>query len=293
MTLASPDELFKLDLYGTLKEKHVRLTPAQLRLMYADVRERTNRTLSGLTPEQLRAVPEPSLNPFDWGLGHIAHFYEFMILKLLAPDAAPVLPGHDVHALFDSFRSAHGDRWKPRDVVGTDPTLDEVRSYLADVTGSLADMLGPAGGPADDEPLDPVSTYLHVYGVVHEHWHVEDFIQTRHTLRYSQPPTFPTSPNSRLSVADAWGGSIPVPVPVPVPAATPVPLGDVGEAVVPAAALEGGAHPGYVAIPAGRYLLGANKEDKWVFDAERWAHEVEVPAFRIARAPVTNGGVRV
>ena len=110
MTLASPEELVKLDLYGTLKEKHVRLTPAQLRLMYEDVRERTERTFANLTPAQLRATPEPSLNPFDWGLGHIAHFYEFMILKLLAPDASPVLPGHDVHALFDSFRAAHDDR---------------------------------------------------------------------------------------------------------------------------------------------------------------------------------------
>ena len=150
----------------------------------------------------------------DWGLGHIAHFYEFMILKLLEPDAAPVLPGHDVHALFDSFRAAHDDRWKPRDVVGTDPTLDEIRGYIADVTSRLVSMLGPESGPAEHEPLDPVSTYLHVYGVVHEHWHVEDFIQTRHTLRYSQPPTLPNPQATRRSVSDVWGGSIPVPVPV-------------------------------------------------------------------------------
>jgi hypothetical protein len=65
--LASPAELVKLDLYGTLEEKHVRLTRAQLRRMYADVRERTSRTFSGLTQAQLRAAPEPDLNPFDWG----------------------------------------------------------------------------------------------------------------------------------------------------------------------------------------------------------------------------------
>jgi iron(II)-dependent oxidoreductase len=47
-------------------------------------------------------------------------------------------------------------------------------------------------------------------------------------------------------------------------------------------------HGGYVSVPAGRYVLGASRGDKWVFDAERWAHEVAVPAFRLARACVTN-----
>jgi hypothetical protein len=55
--------------------------------------------------------------------------------------------------------------------VGTEPTLGETQAYIADVTARLVDMLGPEkGGPADHEALDPVSTYLHVYGVVHEHW---------------------------------------------------------------------------------------------------------------------------
>ena len=46
---------------------------------------------------------------------------------------------------------------------------------------------------------------------------------------------------------------------------------------------------GYVTIPAGRYVLGAGRGDAWVFDAERWAHEVPVPSFRLAEACVTNG----
>ena len=71
--------------------------------------------------DDTRAVHVTNLTPGSanppLGLGHVAHFYEFMILKLLAPDTTPLLPGHDVHALFDSFRAAHDDRWKPRDVV--------------------------------------------------------------------------------------------------------------------------------------------------------------------------------
>ena len=115
-----------------------------------------------------------------------------------------------------------------------------------------------------------MTTYLHTYGVVHEHWHVEDFIQTRHTLRYPAPPPLP-SPGLALSVTDVWGGAQAPP-----------------NAIHSAPDASGGPCPGYVAVPAGRYLLGATKGDKWVFDAERWAHVVDVPAFRIARAPVTN-----
>ena len=39
--------LASLDVYGTLDEKHVRLTRGAVRLMYADVRERTGRVLVG------------------------------------------------------------------------------------------------------------------------------------------------------------------------------------------------------------------------------------------------------
>jgi iron(II)-dependent oxidoreductase len=43
-----------------------------------------------------------------------------------------------------------------------------------------------------------------------------------------------------------------------------------------------------VSIPAGAFLLGA-PWDSFAYDNERPAHEVTLPAFRIARAPVTNG----
>ncbi|MGH7707137.1 MAG: SUMF1/EgtB/PvdO family nonheme iron enzyme, partial [Vulcanimicrobiaceae bacterium] len=45
---------------------------------------------------------------------------------------------------------------------------------------------------------------------------------------------------------------------------------------------------GDVEIPAGRYRVGAEPGGDFVFDNEKWAHDVDLPAFRIARAPVTN-----
>jgi iron(II)-dependent oxidoreductase len=51
----------------------------------------------------------------------------------------------------------------------------------------------------------------------------------------------------------------------------------------------GGAHPGDAEIPGGVFTIGATPEFPFVFDNEKWAHPVKLEAFRIARAPVTNG----
>lgn len=56
--------------------------------------------------------------------------------------------------------------------------------------------------------------------------------------------------------------------------------------VLPAPAC--GPLPGDVEIPAGRYRIGARPSDAFVFDNEKWEHEVEIDGFRISRAPVTN-----
>jgi iron(II)-dependent oxidoreductase len=46
--------------------------------------------------------------------------------------------------------------------------------------------------------------------------------------------------------------------------------------------------PGDAQVPGGRFLLGAEPGDAFVFDNEKWAHPVEVAPFAIARAPVTQ-----
>jgi gamma-glutamyl hercynylcysteine S-oxide synthase len=51
----------------------------------------------------------------------------------------------------------------------------------------------------------------------------------------------------------------------------------------------GGACPGDVEIPGGKYSIGATKDYSFVFDNEQWVHEVMLKPFRIARATVTNG----
>ena len=57
----------------------------------------------------------------------------------------------------------------------------------------------------------------------------------------------------------------------------------------PARAPRGGpVADGWIDVPAGRFELGAGP-DGFAFDNERPRHRIELPAFRIARRPVTNG----
>ena len=48
------------------------------------------------------------------------------------------------------------------------------------------------------------------------------------------------------------------------------------------------AYPGDVEAPGGRWQLGSTAKQGFIFDNEKWAHEVKVEPFKIAKAPVTN-----
>lgn len=93
--------------------------------------------------------------------------------------------------------------------------------------------------------------YMAAYAVFHEDMHTEAFTYARQTLAYP-PPTL-------------TGCARPAPTAV----------GSLGD----------------VAIPGGRFRLGAEPGDGFVFDNEKWAHEVEVAPFSIARTAVTQGEV--
>jgi len=47
-------------------------------------------------------------------------------------------------------------------------------------------------------------------------------------------------------------------------------------------------HSHDVTVPGGAFMLGADPDEPFVFDNEKWAHPVEVAPFRIAAMPVTN-----
>jgi iron(II)-dependent oxidoreductase len=99
------------------------------------------------------------------------------------------------------------------------------------------------------EQLSAGEHYFYWLTAFHEGMHAEALAYTRQTLGYPPP----------LSVASSRS-----------------------------CAIDGRPCSGDVEIPGGRFLIGATQEMPFVFDNEKWAHEVEITPFRIARAAVTN-----
>ena len=105
---------------------------------------------------------------------------------------------------------------------------------------------------ADDAANMAHAPYFYALALFHEDMHAEALVYTLQTLGYA----WPFEPRVTLRAAE------------PVEA-----LGD--------------AH-----VPGGTYTIGSTPEHGFVFDNEKWAHEVQVDAFDIARTPVTNAQFR-
>jgi iron(II)-dependent oxidoreductase len=103
----------------------------------------------------------------------------------------------------------------------------------------------------DDESF----LYFARLGLFHEDMHVEAMLYTRQTLGYAAPRFL------------AAGARAPAAGPTAGPAA----------------------ETGDVEVPGGTYTIGAVEGDGFVFDIEKWAHEVELAPFAIARQAVTQG----
>jgi iron(II)-dependent oxidoreductase len=104
------------------------------------------------------------------------------------------------------------------------------------------------------EPENRELAYFAQLAIFHEDMHAEAFHYTRQTLGYEDP--YPKAKGERQK-----------------------------EEGIP---LSPSALSGDVELPGGPFLLGAAPGGGFVFDNEKWAHEVHLAPFRIARAPVTN-----
>lgn len=116
----------------------------------------------------------------------------------------------------------------------------------------LRRILELAVGRLNSHEPSAEETYLYLNAVHHEDMHGEAFTYMRQTLDYPEP-----------QIAIAPAGFAP---------------DEVG----------GGPLPGDVEIPGATFQLGATPDLPFVFDNEKWAHPVDIPPFKIARAPVTN-----
>ena len=101
----------------------------------------------------------------------------------------------------------------------------------------------------------PKETYLYLLGIFHEDMHAEAFTYTRQTLQFPVPKySTETQPTPHIDGAG-------------------IQLGD-------------------VEVPGGTFKMGAHEGQPFVFDNEKWAHDIEVKPFKIGRQAVTNGAFR-
>jgi iron(II)-dependent oxidoreductase len=156
--------------------------------------------------------------------------------------------------LYDSAKIPHDTRWS-LPLPDRDATLAFMRTQLERALERANDI-----STVED------AAYFYRLALHHEDMHGEALIYARQTLAYPWPHA------SRH----------------PEPHASRHP-----EPVEGGAEQRRGSHLGDAKIPAGTYRIGSTPDDGFVFDNEKWAHDVHLDEFEIARTPVTNAQFRV
>ncbi len=162
---------------------------------------------------------------------------------------------HGVEAMRPEIDDLYDAFEHPRSTRPTLPLLrpDEARDYLGVVRRKVLDALGTTPVTAREGVADPLRDHGFVFGMVIQHEHQHDeTMLATHQLRRGDPV---------LPATDT----------LPAPGA-----------LLPAAE---------VVVPAGPFTMGTS-DDPWALDNERPAHTVDVAAFAIDVAPVSNGAYR-
>ncbi len=126
--------------------------------------------------------------------------------------------------------------------------LNDARHYIDDIRNRLIDRLGEI---SDKNLASEQDSFIYQFATFHEDMHTEAYTYSRNTLEYPMP---------NFAAANALNR----------------------------AGLETGQLPGDVEIPGGTFTLGSTPDAPFFFDNEKWAHEVTVYPFEMARAAVTN-----
>jgi iron(II)-dependent oxidoreductase len=226
-------------------------SPSEALAALTDARESTYALVEHLSEEQLTSVHSPIMSPLVWDLAHIAAYED---LWLAHRHCGLELLRPDLADVYDAFET-------PRSRRGEVQLLDveATRGYMAAVRERCSLAL-PGAGIGDGTICEMV--------VRHELQHQETMRQTMALvglLPPGEPRLGPLQAADRRLVACE-----------PSVAGKPRAAGDsLGEAL-------------WATIAAGPFAMGASDEG-FAYDNERSRHLVEVPAFQIARLPVTNG----
>lgn len=234
---------------GVLMEDRSCYSTSLIADLARDTRAVTLALVGDLSDEQWMGLKLPIVNPLLWEVGHVGWFQEHWVIRHLRRKD-PILTNGD--ALYDSSAVAHNTRWDL-------PLPDRAQTlrFIEQVLSRAIEGL-PDGYLTEDE------FYFNMLAIQHEAMHAEAFAYTRQTLGYPAPKI----PASIVGAGSDLGGSA-------RSEATADPEGNArirGDAVV----------------PGGTYRIGATRDLPFVFDNEKWAHEVSLPPFRIARTAVSN-----
>ena len=144
-----------------------------------------------------------------------------------------------------------GDELYDSIAVAHDTRWDLPVYPLAEMKDYMAAVLDTLIDRLDDGLVSERDSYLYQFTAFHEDMHDEAFTWARQTLAYPTPVFRPDgmATAQRLAVTGPLEGD--------------------------------------VLIPGGTFRLGSRPEDGFVFDNEKWAHDVVVAPFQMARAPVT------
>ena len=138
-----------------------------------DARYRTLELIRDLDDEQLMGPRLPTVNPLRWEIGHVAHFYEFFILRQLY--GCESVLGERADQLYDSIAIDHSIRWDLPLL-----TRAETLTYMQDVFNKLAERL-------DGNVATVQDSFIYQFGIFHEDMHTEAYLWARQTLAYSTP----------------------------------------------------------------------------------------------------------
>jgi iron(II)-dependent oxidoreductase len=153
-------------------------------------RARTLGLVDDLDESDLRAQHSSLMSPLVWDLAHIGNYEELWLLRTIDGRAAI---DEQLDWLYNAFEHP---RWTRPELPILSPA--ESRAYLADVRGSVLDLLGKVDlDGADDRLLQDGF----VYGMVlqHEHQHCETMLATRQLMGDCAPPVPRTARPDRTS----------------------------------------------------------------------------------------------
>lgn len=233
----------------TIANDESRIKGAQLIEALRETRARTLELVADLSETQLMGPRLQIVNPLRWEIGHLAWFQEFWVLRHLGRQP-PILKQGD--ELYDSARVAHDTRWD-LPLLESDKTvayMERVLERVIEQASSENPSLKDAGGFDQEYFLNLV--------LLHEQMHDEAITYTRQTLSYPAPVIAVTNK-------------------VPLAEHTET-LGQTSDDLTRDAQ-----------IPGGKFMLGSPHEERFIFDNEQLAHDVEIAPFAISKTAVSNG----